>query len=189
MWTHFQNAFTRWFEKNSLCIHHNDFHLTCSVFLHYLVKVTIQKCYQIFMTLKTNVIVYSKSVSIDNFRGISISSVVSKLFEHCILDWYGGFLLSSDNQFGLKKKSSCMHAIYTLRSVDYYVSNGSVVNICALDISKAFDKVTFHGLFLKLMQNQILLKLLCILENWFKLCSTCIKWGSVVSRVLVLTVV
>jgi len=70
-----------------------------------------------------------------------------------------------------------MHAIYTLRSVDYYVSNGSVVNICALDISKAFDKVTFHGLFLKLMQNQILLKLLCILENWFKLCSTCIKWG------------
>jgi len=40
-----------------------------------------------------------------------------------------------------------------------------------------------HGLFLKLMQKQIPLKLLCILENWCKLCSTCIKWGSVVSRV------
>jgi len=33
------------------------------------------------------------------------------------------------------------------------------------------------------MQKQIPLKLLCVLENWFKLCSTCIKWGSVVSLV------
>ena len=40
-----------------------------------------------------------------------------------------------------------------------------------------------HGLFLKLMQKQIPLKLLCILENWFKLWSKCIKWDSVVSRV------
>jgi len=32
-----------------------------------------------------------------------------------------------------------------------------------------------HGLFLKLMQKQIPLKLLCILENWCKLCSTCIN--------------
>jgi len=34
-----------------------------------------------------------------------------------------------------------------------------------------------------LMQKQIPLKLLCILENWFKLWSKCIKWDSVVSRV------
>jgi len=122
--------------------------------------------------LKKTVNVYSKSVSVDDFRGISITSVVSKVFEHCILDRYGGYLLSSDNQFGFKKKSSCTHAVYTLRSVDYYVNNGSTVNICALDISKAFDKMNHHGLFLQLMQKQIPLNLLCILENWFKLCST-----------------
>ena len=41
---------------------------------------------------------------------------------------------------------------FTLRSVvDYYVNHGSTVNICALDISKAFDKMNHHGLFLKLM--------------------------------------
>ena len=69
-----------------------------------------------------------------------------------------------------------MHAIYTLRSVvDYYVNNGSTVNICALDISKAFDKMNHHRLFLKLILKQIPLKLLCILEKWFKLCSTCIN--------------
>ena len=53
--------------------------------------------------------------------------------------------------------------MYTLRSVvDYYVNNGSTVNICALDISKAFDKMNRHRLFLKLMQKQIPLKLLCL---------------------------
>ena len=69
------------------------------------------------------------------------------------------------------------------------LKSGGPVNICALDISKAFDKMNHHGLFLQLMQKQIPLNLLCILENWFKLCSTCIKWGSVVHGSSVLTVV
>jgi len=45
--------------------------------------------------IKITVNVYSKSVSVDDFRGILISLVVSKVFEHGILDRYGGFLLSS----------------------------------------------------------------------------------------------
>ena len=41
------------------------------------------------------------------------------------------------------------YAIYVLRStVDYYVSFGTTVNICALDLSKAFDKMNHHGLFI-----------------------------------------
>ena len=127
--------------------------------------------------LKTTVNVYSKSVSVNDFRGISISSVISKVFEHCILDMVGfssPVITSSD-----LRRSPAVRMLYTLRSVvDYYVNNGSTVNICALDISKAFDKMNHHGLFLKLIQKQILLKLLCILENWFKLCLACIKWFS-----------
>jgi len=50
------------------------------------------------------------------------------------------FILFSDNQFGFKKKSSCMHAVYTLRYVvDYYVNHSTEVNICAQDISKDFE--------------------------------------------------
>ena len=71
------------------------------------------------------------------------------------------------------RRSPAVRMLYTLRSVvDYYVNNGSTLTLCALDISKAFDKMNHHGLFLKLMQKQILLKLLCILENWFKVCPT-----------------
>ena len=39
---------------NSLCIYHKDFHLTCNMLLHYLVKVRNPKCYPIF-TLKVTI--------------------------------------------------------------------------------------------------------------------------------------
>ena len=37
----------------------------------------------------------------------------SKVFEHCILDRYCKFFVTSDNQFGFKKKSGCRYALYT----------------------------------------------------------------------------
>jgi len=46
---------------------------------------------------------------------------------------------------GFKKKIGCAHALYTVRSVvDYFTSGDSVVNLCALDISKAFNKVSHY---------------------------------------------
>jgi len=35
-------------QENSLCTHHKDFHLSCNMLLHYLVKVKNPKCYPIF---------------------------------------------------------------------------------------------------------------------------------------------
>jgi len=39
----------------------------------------------------------------DDFRGIAISPLISKVFEYCILDRFEDFLFSSDAQFGFKK--------------------------------------------------------------------------------------
>ena len=44
-----------------------------------------------------------------------ISSVISKLFEHAVLDRFAHWFTTSDNQIGFKKNLSCMHAIYTVR--------------------------------------------------------------------------
>ena len=133
--------------------------------------------------LKDHCNAYVKSVSANDFRGISISPVISKVFEHCILERYGAFFVSSDYQFGFKKRSSCAHATYTLRCViDYFVSRNSTVNLCAVDLSKAFDKMSHHGLFIKLMDRCIPVSLLRILEVWFERCTTCIKWGSCLSK-------
>ena len=46
---------------------------------------------------------HSKSLECNDFRGIAISPIISKVFEHCLLDRFSCFLKSSDNQFGFKK--------------------------------------------------------------------------------------
>ena len=128
---------------------------------------------------KSNYASFSKSLTVDDFRGISISPVVSKIFEKCIFDRYQKFFETSDNQFGFKKGMGCSHAIYTVKNVvDHFSRQGSTVNLCALDLRKAFDKMNHHGLFITLMKRMIPINLLCTLEYWFSMCSTCVRWRS-----------
>jgi len=54
--------------------------------------------------------------------------------------------------------------------------NGSTVNICALDLTKAFDKMNNHGLFIKLMKRNIPVQLLAVIEYWFCSGYACFKW-------------
>ena len=60
--------------------------------------------------------------------------------------------------------------------MDHCVSNGSTVNLCALDVSKAFDKMNHHGLFIKLMNRCLPVAVLSMLENWFSRCFSFVKW-------------
>jgi len=122
---------------------------------------------------------FGKSASYNDFRGITISPVLSKVFESGLLVNFGKYFQTSGQQFGFKKNLSCAHAIYSVRqTVDYFVSNGSTVNICALDLSKAFDKVNVHCLLIKLMQRSIPLQLIVILECWLGKSFVTVRWGS-----------
>ena len=74
-----------------------------------------------------------------------------------------------------------VHMLYTVRNiVDQCVSRGSSVNLCAIDLSKAFDKVNHYALLIKLMKRHKLIPvpILEIIENLFLGCCTCIKWGN-----------
>ena len=55
------------------------------------------------------------------------------------------------------------------------------VNLCALDLSKAYDKTNHHALFIKLMNRNLPVELLLMFENWFSNCWTCIKWETISS--------
>jgi len=130
----------------------------------------------------------TRSVTVDDFRGISISPVISKLFELCILDRFSDYFKSSDFQFGFKQRLSCSHAIYSVRNViDHFVSNGSTVNACTLDLSKAFDRMNHYALLTKLMDRKLPCELLDIFEYWFTISVTCIKWYGCVSTFFKLT--
>jgi len=45
----------------------------------------------------------SRSLTVDDFKGISISPVISNIFEMAVLDRYSDYFQTPDNQFGLKK--------------------------------------------------------------------------------------
>ena len=95
------------------------------------------------------------SSTLSDYRCITVSPVISKIFELCISYVLKKYLYSSNWQLGFKKKLSCNHAIYAVRkTVDYFVKNESTVNICALDISKAFDKINQHCLLLQLSERR-----------------------------------
>ena len=87
-------------------------------------------------------------------------------------------------KWDLKKGISCSHAIYSFRIViDHYTINGSSVNVCTLDLSKAFDKLNHSALLVKLMNRNVPINLLMLLEYWFANSRSCVKWGSNSSQV------
>jgi len=62
--------------------------------------------------------------------------------------------------------------------VEHYTNGGSTVNVCLLDLPKAFDKMNHFALYIKLMNRSIPVQVLSVLENWFSSCLSRVKWGS-----------
>lgn len=112
-----------------------------------------------------------------DFRGIAVSSILSKVFEYCLVYVFGDFLVTSDNQFGFKKHTGCRDAIFTARSViQGFVDGGDSAYIAALDISKAFPRVNHDALLLLLLNRRIPLILVDLLDSWLRRGTSKVKW-------------
>jgi hypothetical protein len=84
----------------------------------------------------------------DNYRGISLSSVLCKLLDYVILNSNRHILSTSDMQFGFKPKHSTTQCTFVINEViQYYLNGGSDVHSVLLDASKAFDRVHYVKLF------------------------------------------
>jgi hypothetical protein len=119
---------------------------------------------------------------------LEVSPIISKIFEMCLVKRLNKYLYSSNMQFGFKKESSCAHAIYTVQStVEYFTANNSTISICSLDLSKAFDKVNLHILFVKLMDRKIPINILLLLDRWYSKSYSSVKWLNVISQPYKLT--
>ena len=105
------------------------------------------------------------------------------LFENALRLKFGHYLGSDELQFGFKPKHSTSHAVFTLKScVDHFTERGSNVFATFLDFSKAFDKVSHHGLFIKLMNRGVPLCFLLIIIYWYLNMQYCCKWGMSISE-------
>ena len=63
----------------------------------------------------------SEFPAICNYRGITANCVISKLFEHCLMNKYGSYLYSNDLQFGFKKQLGCSPPLFILQQVVKYL--------------------------------------------------------------------
>ena len=96
----------------------------------------------------------------DNYRPVSLTSVVCKLLETLIKDHIVEFLvkhkLINTSQHGFLKTRSCLtNLLYFLEEITKWVDDGSPVDVVYLDFQKAFDKVPHQRLLLKLKAHGI----------------------------------
>ena len=70
------------------------------------------------------------------------------------------------------------------KTIDYFVEREATVNVCALDMAKAFDKMTKHALFIKLLNNKCPFTFINILSDWYDISFARVKWGSASSELV-----
>ena len=107
----------------------------------------------------------------ENYRPVSLTSVVCKLLERLIKDHLVDFLVKNNlinpSQHGFLKARSCLTNILCfLEDVTKWVDEGSPVDIIYLDFKKAFDKVPHQRLLLKLKAHGIGNGMINWIEKW-----------------------
>ena len=90
-----------------------------------------------------------------NYRPVSLTSQIGRIFERIIGDHLVKFLedndLLRDSQLGFRSKRSCFtNLLEFLDLVSNYIDQGIPVDVIYLDFQKAFDKVSHTKLIVKM---------------------------------------
>ena len=107
----------------------------------------------------------------ENYRPVSLTSVICKLLERLIKDHMVDFLvkhkLLNSSQHGFLKARSCLtNMLCFLEEITKWIDMGSPVDIIYLDFQKAFDKVPHQRLLLKLKAHGIGDSISDWIEQW-----------------------
>ena len=107
----------------------------------------------------------------ENYRPVSLTSVICKLLERLIKDHMVDFLvkhnLLNSSQHGFLKARSCLtNMLCFLEEITKWIDIGSPVDIIYLDFQKAFDKVPHQRLLLKLKAHGIGDSITDWIEQW-----------------------
>jgi len=120
--------------------------------------------------------------SLDNYRPITLSPLISKIFESFLLEKFTNYLQPDELQFGFRKKLGCAHAIFAFRNVvEYFNDKGSNVYIGALDASKAFDRLNHYKLYSTLIDRGLPIYFIELVINWYNNLYACVRWNGVFS--------
>jgi hypothetical protein len=108
------------------------------------------------------------SDQISNLRPVAVSDAISKIFEAVLLQEIEKDYRDHVKQFGFKERSSCSHAIFVLKqAIKISKLLKKRLYVCAIDASKAFDKVNRLNLWLKLIKNGVKPSIIIAAVNYY----------------------
>ncbi|CAG9137962.1 unnamed protein product [Plutella xylostella] len=119
----------------------------------------------------------------NNYRPISLATITAKVFDSLLNTQLNKYVKIHDNQFGFRPGLSTESAILCLKqTVSYYTDRKTTVYACFLDLSKAFDLVSYDILWEKLRKEKVPTALISVFQYWYGKHSNVVKWINTFSR-------
>jgi exonuclease III len=125
---------------------------------------------------------------INNYRGITLTSIFSKIFsimiDNRLRKWAESNRLLSDYQFGFRKGKSTIDCIFVLTSIiNHVICNERKTLYCTfVDFRKAFDLVYRDGIWLKLLRSGCSSKIINMLQSMYSQVKSCVKLNGIKSE-------
>ena len=114
-----------------------------------------------------------------NFRALTISSLLGKLLDKVILNIESEHLFTNDLQFSFKAGSSTTMCTTMIReTISYFVNKGSNVYGLVLDATKAFDRIDYCKLFRILLERNVNPLICRLLLNMYTNQKLRVKWAN-----------
>ena len=118
----------------------------------------------------------------NNYQGITLNSVISKVLESLILDrlepLFSDAGLPHPNQSAYRKGVSCADAIFaTQEMINRYMQEDCSVFMCLYDLQKAFDLVEIPVLLHRLFEAGVNSKTWRLLRDWYHNCNSTVHVG------------
>ena len=109
----------------------------------------------------------------NNYRGITVASVLAKVLESLILERLNIVLLEAGvphvNQTAYRRHVGCTDTIFaTQETIARHVREGSTIHMCLYDLQKAFDSVEFPVLLDRLFSIGVNGKTWRIIKDWYE---------------------
>ena len=118
-----------------------------------------------------------------NYRGITLSSIIGKLYDFILFKMNNMILRSSNLQFGFKENHSTSMRTFVFKEVNqYYINKGSYVPCIMIDASQAFDRVEYIKLLTLLLKRGLCPIVVRFLVSCYTQQKLRIKWGNSVSN-------
>lgn len=119
-----------------------------------------------------------------NYRPISLAAILAKVMDGVLNTYLNKHIRLHDAQFGFRPGLSTEAAVLCLKhTVQYYTDRNTPVYACFLDLSKAFDLVSYNVLWEKLSSDTGLPdEIIGIFKYWYDNQTNVVRWAGSYSQ-------